>query len=398
MKKIAVIGGGIIGLFSAYYLSKSEHQVTIIDDGPEMAPASAGNCGLITPSHVLPINSWPTIWQGLKWLGKKDAPLAIKPQLNATFLAWFIAFARYSSSSSILKITQSRHELLQLSRSLYEEFFGNEVNQSEWKTSGLLCSCHSEKGMKAMEHEVSVLEKHQLAGRMLTKLELQELEPSINDRTIGGAKFDVDGWLNPAQLLDDLKKINMKNGVENVQAKIDRFTYANGRIKSCHSLNEGIEADEFVLCAGAKSWQLAKQLGIRIPMVPGKGYNLTTNEPLKDQPKRPVFMSERRVVATPWSTGLRLGSTIEFSGFDLSLDESRLDALKRAATDYLDIDLEEVKFTPWAGWRPMTADSLPIIKPSSKYQNLIFATGHGMQGLSLAPATGKLIVGLINKP
>ena len=187
MKKIAIIGGGIIGQFSAYYLSKNGHQVTIIDDAPQMPPASAGNCGLITPSHVLPINSWSIIWQGLKWLGKKDAPLAIKPQINATFIAWFVAFAKYSGRSSISKVTEARHMLLQQSLRLYQEFFAGEVNESEWKTSGLLYSCHTEKGMNAMEHEVGVLEKHQLAGRMLTKQELEKFRPlSFNSILTGG--------------------------------------------------------------------------------------------------------------------------------------------------------------------------------------------------------------------
>ena len=104
------------------------------------------------------------------------------------------------------------------------------------------------------------------------------------------------------------------------------------------------------------------------------------------------------VVITPWETGFRLGSTIEFSGFDLSLNEQRLQALKNATTDYLDVELENVEFTPWAGWRPMSSNGLPMIERSTKHKNLIIATGHGMQGLSMAPATGKMVEEIINTP
>ena len=130
--------------------------------------------------------------------------------------------------------------------------------------------------------------------------------------------------------------------------------------------------------------ELANLLGIRLNMIPGKGYNLTTNKPIVNQPKRPIVMVEKMVVATPWETGFRLGSTLEFSGFDLSLNDRRLQALRNAASDYLNIDLKDVEFTPWAGWRPMTSNSLPLIERTAKYKNLILATGHGMLGLSMA--------------
>ena len=398
MKKIAIIGGGIIGQFTAYYLSKSGYEVTVIDDAPQMPPASSGNCGLITPSHILPMNSWGTIWQGIKWLRKKDAPLSIKPQFDRTFISWFFDFARYSTKSCIGKITNARHELLQFSRNLYEEFFDVEINKSEWKMDGLLYACQTTKGMEGMKHEVGIQEKYGLESKMLSKQELLEIEPSINEKAVGGAIFEVDGWLNPTQLLADIKQINSTNGVHFIEIEVSGFDVNEGKIKSIIGSGVSVEADEFVLCAGAKSVHLAQQLGIRLKMIPGKGYNITAHEPLTNQPKIPIVMVEKMVVITPWETGFRLGSTIEFSGFDLSLNEQRLQALKNATTDYLDVELENVEFTPWAGWRPMTSNGLPIIERSTKHKNLIIATGHGMQGLSMAPATGKMVEEIINTP
>lgn len=398
MKKIAIIGGGIIGQFTAYYLSKSGHEVVVIDDVAQMPPASSGNCGLITPSHILPINSWGIIWKGLKWLGKKDAPLSIKPQFNRAFASWFLSFAKHSRQSSIKKATKVRHELLQCSRDLYAEFFRLEINKSEWKTEGLLYACHTLKGMESMKHEVGVLKKYKLKGRMLSKQELLEIEPAINERAIGGALFEVDGWVNPTQLLADLKKINVKNGVHFLETSVSEFHTSQEKITSVIGAGVSVIADEYVMCAGAKSTELAALLGIHLNMIPGKGYNLTADTPMANQPKKPIIMAEKMVVVTPWESGFRLGSTMEFSGFDLSLNQQRLQALKNSASDYLNMDIENVEFTPWTGWRPMTSNSLPIIKRTSEYKNLILATGHGTLGLSMASATGKMVEEIINTP
>ncbi|MCP4458069.1 MAG: FAD-dependent oxidoreductase [Cytophagales bacterium] len=398
MKKIALIGGGIIGQFTAYYLSQSGHAVTIIDDSPEMPPASAGNCGLITPSHIFPLNSWSTIWQGIKWLGKENAPLSLKPQFNQAFISWFLSFAKHSGNSSINKAAKIRHELLQLSFALYKEFFNSEINNSEWKTDGLLFASRTPRGMGGMKHEVEQLKKYGLKSRLLLKQELLEMEPMINQKAIGGAIFNTDGWLNPTQLLADIRDVNSKNGVGFVKANVLNFIADKRVIKSLNLPEQSFEADEYILCAGAKSIYFLNALGINLNMIPGKGYNLTANIPLPNQPKRPIVMVEKMVVFTPWETGFRLGSTMEFSGFNLSLNEKRLNALRDAASNYLNIDLKDVKFTPWAGWRPMTSNSLPMIQRTPKFKNLIIATGHGMLGLSMAPATGKIVSELISAP
>lgn len=138
-------------------------------------------------------------------------------------------------------------------------------------------------------------------------------------------------------------------------------------------------------------------IGIDINMVPGKGYNLTFTHPLKNQPKRPIYMFDKKVVATPWSSGFRLGSTMEFSGYDLQLNEKRLQALKNAAHEYMELEIDESHADPWTGWRPMISREYPYIERSKKYSNLVIATGHGMLGLSMAPATGTMANQLINE-
>lgn len=398
MRSVSIIGGGIIGQFCAYYLSNEGYQVCIIDDNPEMNPASVGNCGLIVPSHVLPMNSLATIWQGVKWMGKKDAPLSIKPQFDYTFFNWFLQFALASRSSVIERNMKLRHELLQQSWNLYETFFTKEQIALEWKKEGLVYVCHTERTLAHIQHEFDALQKYNLKSRLLTKDELLEMEPLlIGDQILGGAIFDVDSWLNPGELLATLRKINIEKGVQIIQDSVLGLEQSKRRLTNIVGSLSQYQSDVTVLCAGAKTPLLARKLGKRLPMIPGKGYNITTSQPLPTQPNHPIYLLEKKVVATPWANGFRLGSTMEFSGFDLSLNPERLAALKRAATQYLKLDLSDVNFEPWAGWRPMTPDGIPIIEPMSDTQNVVVATGHGMLGLSMAPATGWRVMELINQ-
>lgn len=399
MEKIVIIGGGIVGQFIAYFLTKSNHEVTIIDDGPSMLPASAGNCGLITPSHIEPLNSFSTVIQGLKWLGKKDAPLSIKPQMDPAFIKWFLSFIWHSRKPSIKKSIAIRHELLQTSWKLYQEYFTTENSTCDFQSEGLVYAANSNPGFDSLRREVDLLKNNNLACDLLSKEELLSKEPSLRDTMVGGSIFYVDGWLRPDRLLEEIRGINASNGVKMIKGKAEGFILDKYKIAGVRTESADISAGKFVLAAGALSYHLAKKLGILLPMIPGKGYNLTYDSKLPDQPKFPIYMVEKKVVATPWNNGFRLGSTMEFTGFDLSLNQSRLEALRNASKEYLTTNIDQGEYKPWTGWRPMTSNSLPIIKQSEKYQNLILATGHGMLGLSLAPATGQLVSGILeSKP
>lgn len=398
MKKVLIIGGGVIGQFSAYYLAKSGHEVTVVDDGPKMTAASEGNCALVAPSHIIPLNSFKAIFQGIKWLRKKDAPLKIKPQFDRTFALWFLNFMRYSQSAHVAKATEARHALLQQSFNLYETFFKDEPNQSEWRKDGLLYACRKEESIAHFSHELEVHRRFNMNdSRVLSKEEITSIEPLLKPGVVGGVMMEMDGWLNPTQLLQDLRDINEKNGVKYVNATVESFSVKNTGIQAIKTDQGEMDADEFVLSAGALSPLLAKKLNIRLPIIPGKGYNLTTENGQSINLKQPVYMVERKVVATPWEKGFRIGSTMEFAGYNLDLTKSRLDALKSAAEEYLQIDVGSLELKPWAGWRPMKDNGIPIIERST-IKNLTIATGHSMVGLSMAPATGFIVNELIGAP
>ncbi len=395
MKQVVIIGGGIIGQFIAYHLPKDRFSVTIFDDNPEVPSPSVGNCGLITPSHIVPLNQVGLIWQGLKWLGKKDAPFSIRPQTSLDFYRWIVSFVWNARKVSQQKALTVRHQLLKESWVLYEKFMEQHETNLNWKKDGLIYVANSNKGLKSIEEESGVLDEYGLENELLSRDELLDLEPQLNASAIGGGIFKVDGWLNPVKLMDELRKINAGSGVCYQQGKVGSFSCQDRIINELTCSDKRFDADEFIICNGALAARLSKNLGINLPIIPGKGYNLTTTRALHDQPSRPIYMTERKVVATPWEDGFRLGSTMEFAGFDNHLNEHRLKALRKASQEYLKTKIDNVDFTPWTGWRPMSSKGHPIIERSSKYTNLTIAVGHGMLGLSMAPATGMMVSQLL---
>jgi len=164
----------------------------------------------------------------------------------------------------------------------------------------------------------------------------------------------------------------------------------NGRITSVSADGAEFSGREVVLALGAWSPLLGRQLDLRIPIQPGKGYSITYTRPAHC-PRIPLTLKERAVCVTGWSSGYRLGSTMEFAGYDASLNRTRLDALRRGAAEYL-IEPEGPQVVEeWYGWRPMTHDDLPILGRATNVQNLTLATGHGMLGVTMSAATGLLI-------
>ena len=172
------------------------------------------------------------------------------------------------------------------------------------------------------------------------------------------------------------------------------FCASGGRIEAVETSSGRVAAREVVLAAGAWSQGVASRLGVKVPIQPGKGYSITMGRPALC-PQTPCYLHERRVVATPWASGYRLGGTMEFSGFSTDLNRRRVDALKSAAGEYLRQPLGQPILEEWAGLRPMTYDDLPVIGRAPGVANLLLATGHGMLGITTAPATGKLVAELI---
>jgi D-amino-acid dehydrogenase len=395
-KNVIVIGGGVIGAASAYYLCKRGWKVTVIEKEQWGQGSSHGNCGLILPSHVLPLNMPGVIWQGLRWMVKKDAPLYIKPRGDLSLLMWLLRFARRCNRRSMLRTASARSAMLQGALGLYRALIQDEEIDCDWMAQGVLCVFRSRGEFEKYRRLDAVINAFGEESRILDRQALLELEPTLREDVAGAYLYPGSAHLRPDFLMREFKRVLTSLGVTLLeQTTVSAFQKASGRVQAAVTNRGPVAADEFVVATGAWTPYFERQLGCRIPIQPGKGYSVTLSRP-QDCPSRPCLLEEDRVVATPWNSGFRLGGTMEFSGYDASLNRMRLAALFRGVQRYF----KKNEFGPvqeeWSGWRPMTYDGLPIIDRPPHLENVLLAAGHNMVGLSLAPSTGKLVCELLS--
>ncbi|SMG08794.1 NAD(P)/FAD-dependent oxidoreductase [Arenibacter troitsensis] len=393
---VVIIGGGIIGLFCAYYLLEEGKSITVLDQGQMKDSCSYGNCGLVSPSHALPLNSPQLLLKAMIWLFQKNSPFYIKPQMDMEFLGWMMGFAFNSFNKKQLeKSMKGRASLLKDSRTLYEVIFKAHKWNCNWAPTGIHFVYSQERNFNAYKSKDSKLANLGLAAEPIIGKELFNKEPALSEHAYGSWFYKIDASVNPGKLLNELRGHLVSRGVEIKElCKVDTFKESKGRITEI-TTNRGVfKARDVVLATGAWTANLAKQLKLKIPVIPGKGYSITMKSPTI-QPSCPIIFEENKVVVTPWKEGYRLGGTMEFSGYDTTYNEHRLQTLKNVANLYLKEPYTNEEVEDWYGWRPMTNNGLPIIDKSPVHNNLFVACGHNMLGLSMAPSTGKLITEMV---
>jgi D-amino-acid dehydrogenase len=395
-RHVVVIGGGVIGAMCAYYLSRSGWQVTIIDKGAFGSGSSHGNCGFVSPSHVLPLTEPGMVTQGLAALFQKNSPLAIKFRMDPALWSWLFHFAMRCNHRDMMAAARGIQPLLESSRALYQELVDSEGLDCEWQQAGLLFVYRMRDQMKAYAAIDRLLtESFHCPAKQLGGDEVAEFEPALKPGLAGGFFYHDDAHLRPDRLMLSLRKALEGSGVVvREHCGLRGFRRQAGRAVAADTTQEGMTADAFVVATGAWTPLLNDQLGCKVPIQPGKGYSLTMPRP-SVCPSHPLIFPETRVAVTPFHSGYRLGSTMEFAGYDTSLNPQRLQLLRDGAAPYLKEPECQPILEEWYGWRPMTWDSLPIIDRSPLLDNVILAAGHNMLGLSMAPATGKMVAELL---
>jgi len=389
--KVVIIGGGIIGAATAYYLKQKGWSVTIIDKGRFGYGASHGNCGLIVPDHILPLNSIDNLIKGIGWVFKKDAPLFIKPRIDPALVKWLMKFALHCNQNDILISAKGRAALMQRAIELYQALIVEEALDCDWTVKGALHIFKSKKEFEKYGSCDALKKEFGIRETPLDRKLLLKQEPAVMDNVAGAWVSRHTAHLRPDGLMKELKRVLIRKGIEIIeQTEVTGFQSKNNKAVAAVTGEENFPADEFVVTTGAWAPLLNNVLGCRLPIQPGKGYSVTMQRS-QNSPSIPCFFQETGVVITPWQSDIRLGGTMEFAGYDESLNRLRLDALIHAAQSYL----RNMKFSgiqdEWYGWRPMTCDGLPIIDRSPRLENVMIAAGHNMLGLTMAPGTGKLV-------
>ena len=395
--RVIVVGGGVIGAACAYYLSRSGWDVEVLEQGAFGKGCSHGNCGFVCPSHVLPLAEPGAVWRALKAMLKKDSPFYIKPRFDPSLWGWLLKFARRCNVSAMLEAGRAIQALLNSSRALYDELLREEPIDCEWEAKGLLFVLHSRAGMEHYEHTARLLrDSFGLAAERYDGDALVQREPALKSGLAGGWLYRGDAHLRPDRLMASWQRVLEGRGVRiREQCAVKGFVGDRGRARAVMTAEGESAADAFVVAMGALTPLLNRHLGCKLPIQPGKGYSITMPRPAQC-PSLPLIFEEHRVAVTPMRTGYRLGSTMEFAGYDKSLNRRRLALLTEGARLYLHEPSCEPVEEEWFGWRPMTPDSVPIIDRSPAFNNVLIAAGHNMLGLSMSPGTGKLVAEILN--
>ena len=399
MANVTIIGAGVIGLCSAYYLHKSGYNVTVIERGDITDGCSFGNMGYMSPSHFVPLASPGIIAEGFKHMLSSSSPFYVKPRLNMDLLKWSYHFYKNSNAKTVAKHAPHLRNILQLSRQLMNDIRSDIGDVFEMEEKGCLMLC---KKQSTLDHEFHLADDGEKLGLKVEKLnavQVQQLEPDVELNVAGAVLFKDDAHFNPGKMMAALKNyLEIKGVFFKLNTTVTGFEKAGEKINAVVTDNGKFVCDELVIATGSWLPVVSKMLGIKLLLQPGKGYSYTYNYVEKNI-KYPAILVDGRCAVTPWGHQLRIGGTMEISGINNKVLVKRMQGIYNAAKDFypgLKIDFPPADKI-WNGLRPVTPDGLPYIGKTSKYDNVIFAGGHAMLGISEAPGTGLLVSQLAEK-
>ncbi|SHJ69475.1 NAD(P)/FAD-dependent oxidoreductase [Pseudozobellia thermophila] len=396
-KNILIIGGGIIGLSSAYFLQKEGHRVTVVDKSDITSGASFVNAGYITPSHIIPLASPGVIAKGIRMMFDSASPFYMKPRWDTEFFKWVWYFHKSATKAKVEKAIPVIRDINLLSRDLFTEIReSKDLGTFQLERKGLLMLY---KTKASYDHEMEVARRAGDMGLEVSELDkgrLQAIEPKVKIDAEGAIHYECDGHMTPTQFMPKMVRYLEEVGVriKRKEEVLDIVASAQG-ISEIKTDKNTYSVDELVLSAGSWSGNLAKKLHVELPLQGGKGYRINVKRPTGIG--LPAILMEANIAVTPMVGFTRFAGTMEFSGLNAVVRKERVAAIAAGAKRfYPEVDItEEEKGLARTGLRPVSPDGLPYIGKSKKFKNLTFATGHAMMGWSLGPATGKLVAELI---
>jgi len=394
--RVVIVGSGIIGLSTAYALHRRGAHVTVVESHGGSHGASVVNAGWICPSLSGPVPAPGLVWQSMKWMLRSDSPLYIKPSLEADFLRWLVGFWRHCNARAYQHALEATTALNARTYELFDEMLASGVCYEVHKT-GVLFVFHS---AATMEHDLRATESLARYGiRPPTPFgakDLHEMEPSLSPAITAGFWYESERHVRPDTLTAGLARWLQTRGVEfRTDTRVVGIDHAGGGARAVETTAGRIASDAIVLAAGARTGELARALGVALPIQGGKGYCLDYTPPPVPL-GRAIDFAESRFVASPMEGMLRLAGTMEFSGLNDIIRPERVAALATGAAQALTgFPAGTSGATVGSGLRPITPDGLPVIGWLPGFRNVAVASGHAMLGVTLAPSTGDAVAELV---
>ncbi len=393
MNSVTIIGGGVSGLFSAYYLQKTGHSVTIIEQGAFLDGCSFGNAGMVVPSHIVPLAQPGMIAKGLRWMLKSTSPFYVKPRLSWDLMKWGLLFYKYSTEQHVQRSIPILRDISLLSKKLFQDLAASGDVDFGWHERGLLMLYKNADTEHEMAEEAHLANQAGIVAEMLNGAQVQALEPEVRVDVRGAVYYPGDAHITPNLLIKNLLAFLKKQGVQILEnEEVLGFEKKGTKIMAVQTAKGSHKTEELIIAAGAWSPVLTEKLGISLPLQGGKGYSFMLKN-VKNNIHVPAIMLEARATATPMGGDLRFAGTLEVTGTDMTVNMNRVRGIVQGITNYypeLEVQLPEVDKV-WRGLRPCSPDGLPYIGRVKGLDNVTLATGHGMMGVSLGPATGKLV-------
>ncbi len=394
--RVVIVGGGVIGLCSAYYALKRGFPVTVIErEAAGGDNCSMGNAGMIVPSHFTPLAAPGMIAKGLRWMFNPESPFYVRPRLNPDLMRWGWLFYRNSTERHVAASRELLRDLNLESRRLFAELAEDE--DFGLAKRGLLMLCKTAKGLDE-EAEVShAANEIGLKAEVIDAAAAAQLDPAITMDVAGAVYFPEDCHLDPERFMASMRRrVLALGGIIESGVEIDGIETRDGRVISVSGNGRRFDGTRFVLAGGSWTPGLLQLIGVKLSLQAGKGYSLTLPAP-PELPQLCSIFAEAKVAITPMGSSLRFGGTMEVGGLDLSINPARVRGIVKSVNAYFpkfsEQDFEGIK--PWAGLRPVSPDGIPYLGKVRGHSNLLVATGHAMMGLSLAPVSGRLVADLL---
>ncbi len=393
-KSVLVIGGGAVGLISAYHLAREGADVTLVDARQTGRGAAEVNAGWLCPAEAAPVPGPGMIGKSLKWMLHRDSPLYIRPSLDPVFVKFMLGMWRSCTAQAQAAGFEAQLRLAQDTLGAYEEYQADGIDY-ELAHSGLLMAFTERENLEHHLHYLDLTRRYGRDPQVLIGDDVRVHEPLLSDQVYGGVFFPREDHLDPNALMRGLHRRLIERGATIVEgAPLAGVKTDGDRIVSVTAGDRQYRADAYVLAAGAWTGPLSKLIGYPLPVRPGKGYSVDI-EPFGL--RGAVNLSDAKVAVTPLTRNLRLAGTMEFGGLDEELNQIRIGAILRAPTTYFRGWRPPAPgtYTPKSGIRPMTPDGLPIIGRLGDLANLFVSTGHGMQGMTLGPGSAMALTDLV---
>ncbi len=391
---VLIIGGGVIGLCTAWNLAERGHRVTVIDRrSATHEGCSYGNAGMLTPSHFVPLAAPGAVRNALRWMFDAESPFYVRPRLDADLVGWGLRFNRAATAKHVETAAPLIRDLNLAGVAAYQELARAWDDEFRLVERGILMVCATEHGVEEETRTAALANRLGVPAEVLTPAEIATLEPGIRMAVAGGVFYPRDAILSPALFMRALiRRLTARGVMLSWDTEVTGWRAGDDQVNTVRTSRGDFAADEIVVCGGSWSPSLVRELRLRLPMQAGKGYSLTVPAP-REMPARGIILTEGRVAVTPMGGTLRFGGTMEIAGVDETINPSRIRGIVKSACRYFPgltpNDFEGIE--PWCGLRPCSPDGLPYIGRFRRYANLSVATGHAMMGLSLGPITGKLV-------